>query len=101
MVSYFDIDAEDWMRVQIIGTQKPSSVHKHYFNVKFLDVLCEDDGVYLHPGSYWTFGLPAPKDQDPAVPGTDPCLEVQAASLEVSPSQDDFEVNPDSDPVPV
>ena len=25
----------------------------------------EDDGVYLEPGSYWTFGLPTPVDQLP------------------------------------
>ena len=62
IISYFDPDFKDWIRIQIIGTQKPNSFHKDYFNIKFLDIDREDDGVYLLQGSYWNFGLPVLKD---------------------------------------
>ena len=53
------------MRVMIISTRKPSSVHRDYYNIRFLDLDCDDDGIYLKPGSYWTFGTPTPVDQLP------------------------------------
>ena len=53
------------MRVQIISTQKLSSFHRDYFNTRFLDKDRDDEGVYLEPGSYWTFGSPVPVDQLP------------------------------------
>ena len=65
IISYFDSVIEDWIRIQIIGTQKPTSVHKDYFNIKFLDLDREDEGLYLYPGSYWTFGQPILRDQNP------------------------------------
>ena len=65
VVSYFHLNCKDWMRVQIISMQKPSSVHCDYYNVRFLDLDREDDGIYLEPGSYWTFGSPVPLDQLP------------------------------------
>ena len=34
-----------------------------YYNIKFINVEREDDGVNLEPGSYWTFGDPTPSDQ--------------------------------------
>ena len=36
IVSYNDVDFEDWMRVRIIGTEKPSSIQRDYLNIKFL-----------------------------------------------------------------
>ena len=62
VISFFNLNFKDWTRIQIIGTQKPTSIHKDYFNIKFLDFDREDDGVYLYPGSYWTFGLPVLRD---------------------------------------
>ena len=59
--------------------QKLTSVHKDYFNIRFLDIDREDDGVYLYPGSYWTFSLPVLWDQDPEV--INPYLSPQAQAI--------------------
>ena len=91
VVSYFDTDFNDWMQVMVIGTQKPSSVHKDYFNIKFLDIDRDDDGVFLYPGSYWTFGLPVDKDQALDEAGPDP--EGVRQALVVPPSRDISEIS--------
>ena len=55
-MSYYDIDFEDCMRVKIISSYKQTSKHRDYFNIRFVDIDREDDGIFLYPGSYWTFG---------------------------------------------
>ena len=49
MVSYYDVDFEDRIKVRIIGKQKPSSVHKDYLNITFLDLDREDDRIFQYP----------------------------------------------------
>ena len=62
LVSYFDSEYEDWITVRIIGTNKKTSKHRNYFNIEFLDLDCENDGIYLCEGDSWTFGRPVIKD---------------------------------------
>ena len=45
VVSYFDLNCEDWMRVLIISMQKPSSVYPDYYNIRFLDLDRDDDSI--------------------------------------------------------
>ena len=58
IISYFDTQMGEWVRVRIIGSQKPTSVHRDYFNIRFLDLDREDEGIYLYIGSCWTIGEP-------------------------------------------
>ena len=79
------------MKVQIISTQKPSSVHCDYYNIKFIEVVRDDDGVYLEPGSYWTFGSPTPLNQLPTHE-EEPITEVNRSLALAPPSRDVFSV---------
>ena len=54
--------------------QQKAHSNKDYFNIKFLDIDREDEGEYLYPGSYWTFGHPVLRNQDP-----------EAVNLHISP----------------
>ena len=95
------------MKVQIIYTQKPTSVHLDYYNIKFIEIDRDDDGVYLEPGSYWTFGSPTPVDQlPPAVeePNTEvnrsPVLAPPSRDISFAPSSSRMEAQPDlADPL--
>ena len=107
IISYFDLDCEDWMKVQIISTQKPSSVHRDYYNIKFIEIVRDDDGVYLEPGSYWTFGSPTPLNQLPQheeQPNTEvnrsPALAPPSRDVSSVPSSSRLETQPDlADPL--
>ena len=77
----------------VISTQKPTSVHCDYYNIQFLDLDHDDDGVFLEPGSYWTFGIPTPIDQLPQGgeepnPEDEPNLEEEQSTVLAPPSRD-------------
>ena len=75
------------MKVQIISTQKPTSAHRDYYNIKFIEISRDDDGVYLEPGSYWTFGSPTPLNQLPPHE-EEPNTEVNRSLALAPPSRD-------------
>ena len=62
LVSYFDSEYKEWITVRIIGTNKKTSKHCNYFNIEFVDLDRENDGIYLCEGDSWTFGRPVIKD---------------------------------------
>ena len=68
VISYFDTQMQEWVRVKIIGSQKPTSVHKDYFNIRFIDLDRDDEGIYLYTGSCWTIGEPVIRQE--GQPGT-------------------------------
>ena len=70
------------MRIQVISTQKPTYVYRDYFNIRFLDIERKNDGVYLHPGSYWTFRLPVSRNQLPEVVDPSDIEAGEAAEME-------------------
>ena len=55
---YFDIDNNDWSRVQIIS----KSNFRHYFNFKYLDEDRPNNGIYFKPGDFWSHSRPVPRE---------------------------------------
>ena len=63
VVSYYDDVYDDWLVVKVLGGCKALSKNNQYFNIRYLDIDREDDGLYLLEGEAWTFGRPVLKNQ--------------------------------------
>ena len=54
VIFFLDIQSNSWVQARI----KQSTYYKHYYNIRYLDKVREDGGVYLEPGKQWSYTMP-------------------------------------------
>ena len=54
VIFFLDIQSNSWVQARI----KQSTYFKHYYNIRYLDKVREDGGVYLEPGKQWSYTMP-------------------------------------------
>ena len=63
IIKYFDFDFDGWLRVRVISQHKKTSRYAGSVNCVWVDIDREPDGLYFHPGDFWS--IIQKEDDDP------------------------------------